>query len=328
MSKNFTVRTILIFLTLFVLFGTGCVSKNTGNIATFGTATKGVSDKINDVINEYNEGVIKNEINQIAEAQDIFQIKQYNKLDSILIKQTRKKEYALYKANKALGSYAKALSDLAESGSQDKVKESASKLYGALEGMNEQYKTLTDSDEDLLTKENSSIISRFVAEIGYFYIESIRRKAISEIVPAADPSVQKICDVIKDELLKGAIEGRIYTFRDTEITGYVIEYNKKIRFNSLEKRKAGLNKIYEKYLAMKTSSVSVQAAIKAIGAIKKAHTTMKTELQKGKFASKDILETIGELKDIHDSFDDFEKLMIECETEIIIDDKKGIICKP
>ena len=329
MSKKLAIRPILLLVTILAFVVSGCVSsKTSGNIAAFGTATKGVTDKINTVIKDYNDALIQNELTEIAQSRSRFQINSFDSIEDILIKEAEKKNYDLYKATQALGAYAKALSELANAGSREQIDLAATKLYGSLNGMNEQYKAILETQDDLIPNETSSLISRVIAEIGSYYIERKRNKALKEIIPAANGPIQIICDVIEKELLKGAMERRLYTMKHTELYGYISDYNDIVAIESFEKKRAILSKVYEKYLEMQSSSASIQTATKAIRAIKKAHNTLNNDLMKGEFSSGDIVKAIGELKNIHDHYDDLEELMLSCDTEIIADPNKGIICKP
>ncbi len=310
-----------------VLFFAGCSSTPTGNIEAFGNATKGVTEKIDGVIKEYNAENINNELTKLAQHKRPITTSSLEPVEKVLIGEADKKKYALYKANYALGSYADALAGLAKSGSREEIDLAAAKLYGSLHGFNEQYKTLRGTNDNLIKDETSASIGKAIAAIGGLYAEKKRGDAIKEIVIQADPYIQKIGDVIIKELLKGVIEERLYTIKHTELSGYIKDYNSKVGTASFSDKRKRLSGIYEKYLAMQSSSASVSQAIKAIGEVQKAHSTIKKDLERGEFSSKDIVAAIGRLKDIENHYDDLEAMMLSCETEIVADDDKGIICR-
>ncbi len=251
----------------------------------------------------------------------------FDNIEELLIMEADKKNYALYKATNALGVYAQALSGLANAGNRNEIDLAASQLYGSLHNMNEQYKTLAETEEELVSNETSSAISRIIAEITNFYIEHKKNKKLQEIIVLADKPIQVICDEIEKQLLIGVIEGQLFVMKHTELFGYIADYNAVVATESFEKKRKRLDKIYEKYLAMQSSSASIQTSVKAIKAIKKAHKTLRTDLEQDKFSSSNIVKSIGELKDIHEHYDDLEAMMLSCETEIIADPQKGIICK-
>lgn len=315
----------LAFLIIFVLFG--CVTTPTGNIVVFGEATNGVTEKIDGVIKEYNDAIIQNELTKLAQHKKAITLSKFDPIEKLLIKKADKKNYSLYKANKALGSYAKALSGLSKAGSREEIDLAATKLYGSLSSFNEQYKTLKETEDSLISDDTSAEISRIIAEIGSLYAEKKRGNAIKSIVLAADNPIQKICDVIINELLKGVIEERLFTMRNTELTGYIKDFNAIVAIAKFKDKKKALGDIYTKYIEMQSSSASVKQAIKAIKAIKKAHATLKTELEKDNFTSEALVKVIGNLKDIDEHYDELEEMMLSCETEIVADPQKGIICK-
>lgn len=310
-----------------VILIAGCASTPTGNIEAFGNATKGVTDKIEGVIKEYNEENISNELTKLAQHKRAISISSLDPVEKVIIGESDKRKYALYKANNALGTYADALSGLAKSGDRDSIDLAAAKLYASLNGFNEQYKTLADTQDDLVKNETSASIGKVIAAVGGIYAEKKRGEAIKEIIIKADPHVKAISDAIIKELMKGVIEERLFTTKHTELSGYIKDYNSKVSTASFSEKRKSLNEIYEKYLDMQSSSASVSQAIKAIKEVKKAHSTLKTEVENDKFSSDKLVKVIGRLKDLENHYDDLETLMLSCESEIVADDDKGIICK-
>lgn len=311
---------------LFILLS-GCAATPTGNIEAFGNATKGVTEKINNVINEFNSAKVNNELTKIAQRKKPITISKLDPIKKVIIGDADKKKYALYKANKAIGAYADALSGLAKSGSDNEIDLAASKLYSSLHNFNEQYKVLAETDNNLIKDKTSAGIGSIIAAIGGAYADKKRGEAIKSIVIKSDPYIQSISDVIIKEFLKGVIEERLYTIKHTELSGYIKDYNAKVAKALFSTKKKALNKIYDKYLEMQSSSASITQAIKAIKEIKKTHTILKNEVEKDRFSSKELVASIGRLKDIESHYDDLEAMMLSCETEIVADDTKGIICK-
>ena len=314
---------VLLFLSVLLLFG--CVATPTGNIEVFGNAAKGVTDKVDAVIKEYNDANIQNELTKLAQHSNPITIAAFDPVGEVLIKDADKKNYALYKANKALGSYATALSGLAKAGSRDEIDLAAAKLYGSLHSLDEQYKTMRGTN--LLDDSTSAIIGRVIAEIGTLYVEKKRGDALKTIIISADKPIQTICDVIIGELLKGTIQERLFTVRYTELSGYISDYNSIVGKSNFDTKKKALEAIYQKYRVMQASSAAVQDAVASTEAIKTAHATIRQEVEKDRFTSKSITEAIGRLKDIQDHYDDLGELMLTCKTQLIADKDKGIICK-
>jgi hypothetical protein len=310
-----------------VTFLSGCVSTPTGNIEAFGLAAADVTNKIDAVISDYNAANINDKLVVMAQSKKKYVKSDFDPIKAIIIRDSDKKNFALYKANNALGGYAKSLSALARAGSREELAMGGVKLSKSLKGMNEQYKVLAETENNLISDENSGTISRVIAELSTYYVEKERGKALKEIIIAADPSVQSIGKVINDQLLKGVIEGRLYTMRGNELAGYFDDYNSKASKSSFSDKKKRLDKIYEMYAEMESTTATVVQAQKSIASVMKAHGELKKELEKDRYDSKEILQAIGDIKTVHKSFDDLEELMKSCETEIVSDDEKGIICK-
>jgi hypothetical protein len=310
-----------------VLVLTGCASTPTGNIEAFGAAAAGVTEKIDAVISDYNAANINDKLVVMAESNKKYVKSDLDPIKKIIIRDADKKNFALYKANKALGAYAKSLSALAKAGSREELALAGVKLSTSLKGMNQQYKSLAETEKDLISDENSESISRVISEIATYYVENKRGKALKKIIIASNDSVQTIGKVINEQLLKGVIEGRLYTMRSNELAGYFADYNSKSSKSTFAKKKNDLDQIYKKYIIMESSTATVVQAQKAITSVMKAHEKLKTELKNDRFSSKSLFAAISNIKTVHKSFDDLEELMKDCKTEIVADEGKGIICK-
>lgn len=317
----------IITVSIAVVLLSGCASTPTGQIEAFGVAASGVTSKIDEVISDYNYANVNNKLVEMAQTNKKYGADDMVPIKEIIIRNSDKKNYALYKANKALGIYAKSLSALANAGSRDEFALAGVKLATSIKGMNDQYKELVDPNKSLISDENSGKIGRVFSELGTYYVEHKRGKALKKIIIAADPSIQTIGQVINDQLLKGVIEGRLYTMKGTELAGYFDDYNSQVATLSFAKKKKMLDEIYEKYVDMESATATIIQAQKAIVSVTKAHSEIKSELESDRFDSKRIRQALESIKTVHKSFDDLEELMMNCETKIVSDDEKGIICK-
>lgn len=309
------------------IFLTGCASTPTGQIEAFGVAAADVTSKIDIVINDYNQINIDNKLAKMAQRNKKYTTSDLDPLRKILIRDADKKNFALYKANKALGIYANSLAELAAAGSREKIAMASVKLSTSLKSMNKNYKIIKETSEDLLSDEKSAEISRVIAEVSSFYSENKRAKALKKIIISSDTQIQSIGKVINEQLLKNALESRVYSMRGTVLAGYFDDYNKTTEKKSFASRKKSLDFIYRHYVEMESTGATILQAQKAITSVMKAHSILKTELEKDLFSSKRIFKSIGEIITVHKGYDDLEELMVNCETEVIVDDKKGIICK-
>jgi len=304
----------------------GCVSTPTGNIEAFGLVTSDVTEKIDDVINDYNAANINDKLVMMAQSNKKYVKSDFDPIKKVIIGDSDKKNFALYKANKALGNYAKSLTALAKAGSREEMAMAGVKLSKSLNSMNEQYKSLSETEKTLISDENSGLISQVISESSTYYVQNKRGKALKQIIVAADDSVQSIGKVINDQLLEGVIEGRLYTMRSNELAGYFDDYNSKASKLSFANKKKALDEIYKRYIEMESTTATIVQAQKAISSVMKAHAKLKLELENDRFSSKEIFKAISDIKTVHKSFDDLKELMVDCETEIIADEEKGIIC--
>ena len=311
---------------LLLLF-TGCATKSTTNIEAFANATKGVSQKVDKVITQYNESIVNDKLVELALSKRRITDEKFEVIGKALINTSKKKDIALYRANQALGSYASSLQELSKAGSKDSIDLASAKLYGSLVSFNKQYKTLANTNKNLVEEKTLSSIASAIAQLGSIYVERKKSKAIKSIVLQADTHVQKICDIMIEQFLKGVIEGRLYTMKHNELTALLSDYNNIVQKASYSKKRYELNEIYKKYLEMQTSNANVKLAIKALTQVKKAHLLLKKQLQEDKFSSEALIKAIGELKNLNNEYNDLQTLMLSCETKLVIDPNKGIVCK-
>jgi len=127
--------------------------------------------------------------------------------------------------------------------------------------------------------------------------------------------------------MKGTIQERLFTMRYTELAGYISDYNETVTKANFDHKKKTLESIYQKYRAMQASSAAVEQAITALQSVKNAHATIMKEVREDRFTGKSIVAAIGTLKDVHDHYDNLEELMLTCKTQVVADERKGIICK-
>jgi len=304
-----------------------CASTPTGQIEAFGVAAADVTAKIDTVISDYNQTNIDNKLAKMAQRNKKYTTSDLDPIRDILIRDSDKKNFALYKANNALGAYASSLTELASAGSREQMARASVKLNKSLNSMNKNYKIIKGTSDDLLSAEKNAEISRVIAEISSFYAENKRAKALKKIIINSDSQIQLIGEIINEQLLKSALESRIYTMRGTVLAGYFADYNKTTDKKSFASRKKSLDFMYRQYIEMQATGATILQAQNAITSVIKAHSVLKSELEKDQYTSKKIFKSIGEIVTVHKSYDDLEALMVNCETEVITDDNKGIICK-
>jgi len=319
------IRNIVIIVASLLI--TACASTPTGQIEAFGVAAADVTSKIDTVITDYNQTNVDNKLAKMAQRNKKYTTSDLEPIKNILIRDADKKSFALYQANNALGAYASSLTELAAAGSREQMARASVKLNKSLKSMNKNYKIIKNTSEDVLSDEKNAEISRVIAELSSFYAENKRAKALKKIIINSDSQIQIIGNIINEQLLKSALESRIYTMRGTVLAGYLADYNKTTDKKSFASRKKSLDFIYRQYIEMQATGATILQAQNAITSVMKAHSVLKSELEKDQYTSKKIFKSIGEIVTVHKSYDDLENLMVNCETEVIADDNKGIICK-
>ena len=307
---------------------TACSSAPTGKIVAFGTAAEQVTTNIDVVLKEFREAGVQQEIIALSHEGGKLTLNSLQPLNKKLIKSVNYKKNALSKANKALNIYAQSIVALAKVGSREEYSLIAANLSMSITDMNEQYKVLKNSSNDILSDKSAAKISRVVSEIGYFYSQKKRIEALKEIIINADDAVQEIGKIIDQEFLKGIIERKMYQVRAFELEGILADYNEALPKTTIADRQIALTNIKHKYIELQASTASVMRARKSVKSVMAAHAVMRKALESNDFNSTEILRAVGEIKNIHRGFDDIEELILACKTEVVIDSTKGVICKP
>lgn len=317
----------LVFL-LGAFFLAGCAATPTTQISAFGNSASAIAGKVDSVIDEYNNAALDRKFTDYAATYNGDKTKlltsdELRKIEKP-IGPEQKKNFALYKANRALGSYSKALSELASAGSRVDIDLAAANLYGSISSLNDQYKTIKETDKDLFETNKLASFSTLIAAIGSSIVEEKRREAIKGIVIEADPKISLICDVIIEQLKLAGIEDAIATSRQYVLTEEIVDYKSQAKAEmTLDERRSKIKRLYSLQQGVSNSKLLVQQAQNAIAAVKESHTTLAKELNEGRFTSAAIASAIGELKDLEKHYGDFETLLYSCKK--IAKNDKGIL---
>lgn len=310
------------------LFLAGCVTTPTTQISAFGNSASAIAGKVDSVIDEYNNAALDRKFTDYAatyngDKSSLLTSDELGKIEKP-IGPEQKKNFAIYKANRALGSYSKALSDLASAGSRVDIDLAAANLYGSISSLNDQYKTIKETDKDLFDTSKLASFSTLIAAIGSSIVEEKRREAIKGIVTEADPNVSLICDVIIEQLKLAGIEDAIATSRQYVLSEELIDYKSRVKTAMpLDERRTEIKRLYSLQQGVFNSKLLVQQTQKAVAAVKESHATLANELKEGRFTSAAITSTIGRLKDLEKNYSDFEALLLSCKK--IAKNDKGIL---
>ncbi|CAH1202631.1 conserved hypothetical protein [Candidatus Nitrotoga sp. BS] len=310
------------------LIVSGCTTTPTTQISAFGDSTNAIIGKVDSVLDEYNNTTLDRQFTSYAAT---YSGDNANKLTSDIlkiidtpIKPEQRKNLAMYNANKALGQYSKALSDLANAGSRADIDLAAANLYGSISGINGQYKTLKDTQDNLFDTNKLANFSTLIAAIGSTIVEEKRGEAIKGIVTEADANVSLLCDTINEQLRTSGIEVAIATSRQGILSEELDDYHSRAKATvPLDKRRAEIKRLYSLQQEVFNSKLLVQQSQKAILAVKDAHATLAKELKAGRFNSSTITLTIGRLKDLEKHYDDFQTVLLSCKK--ITKNKEGVL---
>ena len=235
-----------------------------------------------------------------------------------------KRGFAMYRANRALGEYAKSLSALASAGSRADIDLATAKLYGAMSGINTQYRNMKSDNADLFNLDDFAGVAKVVAAIGSTIVEEKRNEAIKRIVTSADAKISLLCDTINKQLEDSGIHDGISASRQYVLSEEIRQYKGQVQKDTtLDWRRNEIKRLYELKKGVSESRLLVQNAQKAILAVKSAHGTLASELKKDKYSSEAIAMAIGRLRDLEKHYDNYETLLLECKK--IEKDDKGIL---
>lgn len=311
---------------IYILLLPACSSTPTTHISAFGDATEAITIKVDAVFNEYNDASLTRQYTDYAATYNGKQVKHLNINELAKIKRpitaNQKKLFAVYRANKAVGSYAKALSKLATANTRSEIDLAVANLYGSMTILNDQYIVL--KDVELFDGGNLLSISKLLDAIGNVIVEKKRREAIKEIIIHADPNISLICDEINLQLKTAGIEDAISSSRQYILSEELIDYKSRInKLSTLDKRRLEIKRLHQLQQSIINSKLLVQQTQRAVIEIKKAHSTLAASLKDNKFTSSSISKAIGRLKEFEKHYDDFENIILTCKK--ISRNKDGIL---
>lgn len=309
----------------------GCSTTPTTQITAFADATHAVTEKVDTVLGEYNDASLQRQFTDYAATYNLRFAKQLTSDE--LAKITKpidsrfRKTLAIYKANQALGTYSKALSELAIAGSRSDIDWAAANLYGAMTSLNDQYRTLEGGERNLFDDTKLATVSTLIAAFGSSIVEERRNKAIKGVVTEADPGIAAICDTLDSQLEAAGLEDVIAQSRKYILTEELLDYRTRVKTDRpLGWRREQIARLYGMQQDISNSKLQVQQTRKAIIAVKDAHATIAKELRADRFTSAAIASTIGRLKDLEKHYDDFDSILVSCE-KISRDDRGLLSCE-
>ena len=309
---------------------TGCSITPTTQVSAFAASTQSVSEKVDEVLTAYNETHIERQYVSIAQ---LYQGKYAPRLpvDDISeiaepISPEAKKRLASYRANRALGSYASALSILSNAASQNDIDSASASLYGSISGLNAQYKVINNSTDDLFSNEDMALFSTLVSSIGYAIASKKKNDAIKSIVIIADPKVAKICDVLIEELKSAALYDGIYQSKKYIFDEYLEDYKTRAGdMANINNRKELIIDLHAMYEDLASTKLMIQQTQAALSSVKNAHKVLADELTRDRFTSAALAKSIGHLVEVRNHYGDYESFLLTCKKRSK-DDKGHLSC--
>lgn len=208
------------------------------------------------------------------------------------------------KALNNLRSYSVALGELSSADFRAEIDKASKDLYGSLTGLSATYKKVTGK-EAALKIEDLAIISTAIDAFGSAIVEKKRRNAIKQIVINADPTIQEISTLLKDELSTfiNFVKANLFTIEAETRKSYQKEAIK-LGFENRIKVLVKIQKLQKQVSEVEKFFKSLGIASAKLG---KAHSTLRIAVEKNTYTTPELVEQIGELVDFAKSIKKFHK---------------------
>ena len=314
----------------------GCTSVPKEQIQTFGQSSEAMSLQVDSLLVAVQERSIQEKLTATASKTSNPEIsKNFAELSQLIADLSNKNEFAYQQANLALGAYAKAISSLANAGSQEEIDLAAVGIFNSLNNLNTSLSSLETSLETSsfdkvgipeITKEQASEVSALAAAATGWYVERKKASAIKEAVITADPAVQLIADELKSKVVSDVASSTIQRTYKTELEVYIRDYKHFLAGDkppNLAEKRAEIDKLYQRYLISESMPLQVTQATKALSDFKKAHTALRVAAENNDLNSDTFRDELASLKNRTDHFDNLRVLLMSCEGEVVNDSTLG-----
>lgn len=311
-------------ISILVLLLSGCSSTPHNQIGAFALATQGITDQVDQVLVDINQGEVSKQIkDKAAKFGGGIEPLTRSEIEEIapIFDKKLTKNLALYQANDALTKYAKGLQNLAGAVTQAEIDFAAANLAASINSANTSYVELTGKP-NLYTNDDISIISTAIAAIGTTYVEKKRQEALKTVIIQADPKIKIITDEIVDQLKETYFQDVLVSQRSTFLKHLIRDFNvnanaKPLAFSESEKR---MKEIFDAHTLMATTRINLSKTQKSLLGIQKAHAALAKEVAKDQFDGPSIIAIIGELKEQWKHYGDYRDLVDGCNGSYAIED--------
>lgn len=207
-----------------------------------------------------------------------------------------------------LRDYSAAFGDLSTADARTDIDEASKDLYGALIGLKDTFKKETGKDVGIGDKD-LAIIATAVDAIGDIIIEAKRRGAIKTIVIRADPAVQNVSKLLKDEISTFAefVKSNLSTI-ETEM---IKSYQERAEGLTFDQRVKYIQRIRKQHQIVRDTENFFKDVGTAAGMLGTSHATLREAVEENKFTTPELIQQIGELVDFTKSLRKFHKELIE-----------------
>lgn len=209
-----------------------------------------------------------------------------------------------------LRAYSAALGDLSTADVRTDIDKASKDLYGALIGLRDTFKKETGKDVGI-GNEDLAIIATAVDAIGTVIAEAKRRRAIKTIVIKADPAVQNVSKLLRDEIpiFGEFVKGNLSTIETEMIKSYQRRANKL----TFDHRVKYIQRIRKQHHIANDSENFFKDLGTAADMLGRSHAALRAAVEKNKFTTPELIEQIGELVDFAKSLREFYKDLLEGE---------------
>jgi len=294
-------KVLAVIISVALLFG---CARPTTHIAAFSMASEDLAAQAIRGYEVLNETTVQRKIAEVAA--DPTQLPDENTFVGLL---EGKRSLAIrMMALDYLKDYSAALGDLSTADVRADIDEASKDLYGALIGLRDTFKEETGKDAGI-GNEDLAIMAAAVDAIGTVVAEAKRRKAIKTIVIRADPAVQNVSTLLRDEvpIFGEFVKANLSTI-ETEM---VKSYQKRAERLTFDQRVRYIGQIRKQHRIAEESGSFFRDLGTAAEMLGSSHAALRKAVQKNKFTTSELVEQIGELADFAKSLRKYYKELLE-----------------
>ena len=322
-----------IFLSL-IFFVTGCITTPTTQIETFAESAAALTESTDSIIEEYNRSTVHAQL-RLLKIQHIpgnnnLTIEALSNIKNVFGEDAKKK-LSIYRANKAIQNYSKALKALAQAGDRKEITKATVELIGSLQDMETSYQTLIENDkEKLFKKDELGTIGAVIDLIGSTIAEEKRRKALKKIIVEADDHIAMLVKEVNRVIDALNLAEDISSNNIVTISTKITDYNRMVERGEFN---GNPEKQYELVLSLWEENQKAIAIPKKIAHLQKSletistqHNKIKEEVVHDRFTSEEIIKAVGTLQAMKKRYEEFENAIVTCD-DVEVNEDGTPVCK-